>query len=383
LFALRTQRQDALALARRAASANPGSVAAQQLEAWLLLCSRDLRDFEAAGCVFERWRGMPLSDDERLHAEAIAVAAAGDYAGAARRLDAIVAGYPLDLVALMVAQVFDHYLGNVESQLNRSSRALPHWSPLDPAYHAVLALHAFALEECGDYAAAERMARWALELEPHDVRAHHVVTHVLEMQGRAEEGLRWMGARSAWWSGTSAASTHLWWHLALHQLELGRVRLAFEVYDRRLQGAALSQRIDAAALLWRLHLEGHDCGARFGVLAARWERHAEDAHCAFSDLHAMMAFVGAARWDCAERLLAAQARRVARPFGANHDMTRLVGLPACKALAAYGRGNYTQAEALLRALPPVAHRIGGSHAQRDVLQLTRAEAARRRTKKAA
>jgi hypothetical protein len=31
----------------------------------------------------------------------------------------------------------------------------------------------------------------------------------------------------------------------------------------------------------------------------------------------------------------------------------------------------------------VAHRIGGSHAQRDVLQLTRAEAARRRTKKAA
>ena len=59
-------------------------------------------------------------------------------------------------------------------------------------------------------------------------------------------------------------------------------------------------------------------------------------------------------------------------------MTRLVGLPASRALAAFGRGDYDLADALLRGLPPVAHRIGGSHAQRDILQLTRAAAAARR-----
>ena len=59
-------------------------------------------------------------------------------------------------------------------------------------------------------------------------------------------------------------------------------------------------------------------------------------------------------------------------------MTRLVGLPASRAIAAFGRGDYAAAEALLRGLPPVAHRIGGSHAQRDILQLTRAAAAARR-----
>jgi hypothetical protein len=91
----------------------------------------------------------------------------------------------------------------------------------------------------------------------------------------------------------------------------------------------------------------------------------------------MMAFVAAGRWDCADRLLHAQARRVARHGGTNRDMTRLVGLPACSALAAFGRGDYSRAESLLRALPPVAHRIGGSHAQRDVLHLTRAAAAER------
>jgi hypothetical protein len=60
-------------------------------------------------------------------------------------------------------------------------------------------------------------------------------------------------------------------------------------------------------------------------------------------------------------------------------MTQLVGYPASRALAAFGRGEYRAAEALLRSLPPVAHRIGGSHAQRDVLQLTRAAAAARRS----
>jgi hypothetical protein len=60
-------------------------------------------------------------------------------------------------------------------------------------------------------------------------------------------------------------------------------------------------------------------------------------------------------------------------------MTRLVGYPACRALLAFGRGDFRTAEALLRSLPPVAHRIGGSHAQRDVLQLTRAAALARRS----
>jgi hypothetical protein len=59
-------------------------------------------------------------------------------------------------------------------------------------------------------------------------------------------------------------------------------------------------------------------------------------------------------------------------------MMRLVGEPACRALHAFGRGDYGAAERLLRALPPVAGRIGGSHAQRDVLELTRFAARQRR-----
>jgi hypothetical protein len=52
-------------------------------------------------------------------------------------------------------------------------------------------------------------------------------------------------------------------------------------------------------------------------------------------------------------------------------------VPACRALIAFGRGEYTRAITLLASLPPLAHRIGGSHAQRDVLHLTQLRAVER------
>jgi hypothetical protein len=379
LRGMRTLRGNPLALARAASRADPGFVSARQLEAWLLLCSRDRRDFEAAGWAYADFAGRKLEGRERRHAAAIAATVDGDYAGASRMITAMVARDPYDLVALLVGQVFDYYLGNPEAPRRRSEIALRTWTEADAGYHAVLSLQGMALVECGEYAAADTAARAALVLEPGDVRAHHAVTHLLEMQGRADEGLRWMGTRAAHWAGAGATTAHLWWHLALFQAEFGRAGLVLETFERRLKGDTLSDMIDASALLWRLQLAGFDVAARWPALAARWAPHAEDAHCAFNDLHAMMAFAGARRWDSAGRLLQAQARRIELAgSGANHDMTKLVGYPACRAIAAFGREDYAAAEALLRALPPVVHRIGGSHAQRDILQLTRAAAAQRR-----
>jgi tetratricopeptide (TPR) repeat protein len=357
LHAFLCHRGDPLSLARQ-----EQGLRARLLEASLLLCSRDKREFEQAGRVYAE-----LKDYSDPHVAAVGAAVDGDYARARRLYDEILARNPRDLLALAVAQVLDYYLGDPQSMRARSARAFEAW----PDHHAVLAMHAFALEECGDYGRAEELARRALELEPQDLRAHHAVAHVMEMQGRFEEGVRWMGERSRWWSGAGPASTHLWWHLALYHVELGKPEHALAIYDRRMDGDGLSELIDASALLWRLRLQEFPLAERFARLAARWAPYAEDAHCAFNDLHAMMAFAAAGRRDCTQRLLAAQERRVRNRWGVNHDMTRLVGLPACRALAAFGERDYAGAERLLRALPPVAHRIGGSHAQRDVLQLTR------------
>jgi tetratricopeptide (TPR) repeat protein len=372
LQSLLLQRGDARALARDAVANAPESAAAQLVEAVLLACSRDRRDFEAAGWAYGRLCRLPMDERERTHAAALAAAIDGDLAQACGVYDRILDHEPGDVLALWAAHILDYYLGNPERLRSRTSRVLQHWSPRREGYHAVLSMHAFALQECGDYGAAEETALRALELEPRDLRAQHALLHVYEMLGKAQEGLRWAAGHASSWE----AAHHMWWHVALFMLALDRQHAALAIHDLRLRQDTLAELIDAAALLWRLRLARFDIGSRFAALAENWAPYAEDVHCAFNDLHAMMAFAGAERWDLAQRLLAAQERRLAGRGGANLDMTRLVGYPACRAILLFAQSDFRGAEAILRALPPVAHRIGGSHAQRDVLALTRAAALR-------
>jgi hypothetical protein len=376
LQSLLLQRGDARALARDAVARAPDSAGAQLVEAVVLACSRDRRDFEAAGWAYARLCQLPMDERSRTHAAALAAAIDGDLGRACAVYDRILDDEPADLLALWAAHILDYYLGNPERLRARTSRVLQQWSQRREGYHAVLSMHAFALQECGDYDAAEEMALRALELEPRDLRAQHALLHIHEMTGNAAGGISCAARHIEQWGADAGAGHHLWWHVALFMLALERPHAAVAIYDLRLRQDTLAELIDAAALLWRLRLARFDVGARFSALAESWAPYAEDAHCAFNDLHATMAFAGAERWDLAQRLLAAQERRLARPGGANLDMTRLVGYPACRAIVLFAQTNFRGAEALLRSLPPVAHRIGGSHAQRDVLALTRAAALR-------
>jgi len=358
--------------ARRALEEAPGFVMGHVLEAELHLCSRDPADMQGALRSLRHAQRLPQNARERMHIAAVATALSGDYARARALLALILAWHPRDLLALSVSHTIDHYLGDTHDLRERVAAVLPAWSRADAGYHGVLAMHAFGLEEAGEYGRAEDAAFAALELEPRDIRAHHARAHVLEMQGRSAQGLRWMGERAAYWTGAGPSSTHVWWHLALYHLELGGARHALELYDRRIAAAnapSLSELIDASALLWRLALRGAEPGPRWRQLAERWAPHAEDAFCAFNDLHAMLAFVGARRADLARRLLRAQRRRLAHG-GTNEAMLRVVGLPACQALAAFGKEDYARAVQLLGGLPEVSHRLGGSHAQRGLIGLT-------------
>ena len=80
---------------------------------------------------------------------------------------------------------------------------------------------------------------------------------------------------------------------------------------------------------------------------------------------------------CSKLSQSALGRGRSEPISASSVETRLVGLPASRALIAFGRGDYAPATQALGLLPEVAHRIGGSHAQRDLLYLTLLEAAQR------
>jgi len=143
------------------------------------------------------------------------------------------------------------------------ARVLPEWSNDDPGYHALLGMYAFGLEECGDYRRAEDFGRWAIDLNPRDAWAHHAVAHVMDMQGRLQDGIAWMTTRQRFWSENNFFAVHNWWHLALFHLELDQVEAVLALYDEAVRAArsrVVQDLVDAAALLWRLLLRGVDVG---------------------------------------------------------------------------------------------------------------------------
>ena len=358
---------------------SPDFAMAHALKAYLFLCGSEAAGVGRAQEIIPALRKTAKTDREKLHLVAIESYATGDFEGATERLEDILIAHPRDVVALQQAHLLDFYRGDARNLRDRVARVRHAWSGTLPGYHAVLAMHAFGLEECGDYARAEEIGRAAIDLEPRDTWAQHAVAHVMEMQGRRADGIRWMRERERYWSPDSFFAVHNWWHLALYHLDLDSVTEALDIYDTQIwrgaSGVALDM-VDASAMLWRMHLRGIDLAGRWSAVAEAWAPTACDGWYAFNDVHAMMAFVGAGRWDLADRQLLTLRRRVERN-GTNQMMTRDVGLPLARALYAFGRGDYSTAVSLLRPLRSIANRFGGSHAQRDLIDQTLIAAADR------
>jgi tetratricopeptide (TPR) repeat protein len=350
----------------------PDFVMAHALQAYMLVCTRDPEQVRAARPVVERLGNLPASDRERLHLSAIAAAVGDDYERAKGHLGRILDLDPRDALALHVAHSFDHLTGDIEYLNERVAAVLPAWSSDLAGYSAVLAMHAFGLEEAGDFQRAEQTALAALALDGENARAHHVMAHVFEMTDRPEAGVRWLTEHRNRWQTDTVVATHCWWHLALFHLSLGDSDRALALYDRRIRvssSSGIADLIDASALLWRVQLHGGDPGHRWMELASAWAPHIDDGFCSFNDVHAMLAFVGGRQWRLARRLENALAGM--QLSSTRHGQTtRQLGLPACSALLAFGQGNNDLAIELFEQLPPRAYQLGGSHAQRDVLYLT-------------
>ena len=239
-------------------------------------------------------------------------------------------------------------------------------------------MYAFGLEESGNYQLAEQHGLAAVERNRDDVWATHAVVHVYEMQGRVDDGIRFLRGRQADWARRQP----------LHGPQLvapgpvpARGRPPRRVARRSTTGTSTTstsagvplEMLDASALLWRLHLDGVDAGGRFAPLADAWAtRTSDEPWYVFNDLHAVMALAGAGRLADAravvDRLDAYVADR--RAPSSNVRMTAEVGLPACRSVLAYVEGRHADVVAELLPVRTILARFGGSHAQRDALQRT-------------
>ncbi|TIW11758.1 MAG: tetratricopeptide repeat protein [Mesorhizobium sp.] len=370
---------DPVATIDRAIAEDPGFVMAHVFKGYLFALATEPEATAVARACHEAALPLAATAREQAHIAALGHLAAGRWHDASRLLEDIAIDFPLDAVALQTGHQIDFFTGNARMLRDRIGRALPSWQRGMPGYHAILGMQAFGLEEMGDYARAEGFGRTAIEIEPRDGWAQHAVAHVMEMQSRQKDGIAWMRANPDAWTKDSFLKVHNWWHLALFHYDLGETEEVLALYDGPIYGTrstlALNM-VDASAILWRLHLGGVDVGDRWTALAANWAPKAAAGNDAFNDAHAMMAFVGAGLEAPARTLLEAQ-REAMHASDDNAAFTRDVGHPLTLAIKAFGEADYTEAARLIRPIRSIANRFGGSHAQRDVIDLTLIEAALR------
>lgn len=313
------------------------------------------------------------------HIAAVKAWYSGDLHAAVRHWEIALLLNPRDILAMRMCHDLAFFLGDCRNLRDSVGRVKNTWSADMPGYGYLLGMHAFGLEECGDYRRAEETGREALEINPRDSWAVHAVAHVMEMMGRQADGIDWLQSRETDWAFEgNFFAVHNWWHLALYYLDLEQYDRVLELYDgpiRADQSTAVLDLVDAAAMLWRLQLLDQDVGdKRWQEVCDSWMTYANDGMYSFNDLHLMMGLGASGRFDEAEQLLKSM-EQLAIGVETTHKLAlNSLGLPACRGFLAFAQGRYADA---VDYLLPVRHRafhFGGSHAQRDILSWTVIEA---------
>ena len=366
----------------RALERCPDFTAAHLLLAVVFALATEKRFAPAVRDALDKARNAPRNKREQGLLEAMDLLTAGNWERAARRLDAVLVDYPTDIVSLQAGHLLDFFCGDAINLRNRILRVLPDWAPELPRAGYVHGMLAFGLEECNQYAEAEAAAMTALDAEPDDAWATHAATHVNEMRGDLDKGIRFLEERQRLWARGSGLAVHTWWHLGLLYLDKGQPDRTLSLLDEQIMPTLSDLSIDlldVASMLWRLQLLAIDVGPRMQEHATLWHDKLalEPGHYGFNDLHAAAAFAGAGDVAALTQLRtgAEQALEVAAAGYPRRAAT--AGLALVAGFQAFAEERYEEAAETLAAARETAPAVGGSHAQRDLITWTLIVAARR------
>jgi len=336
-----------------------------------------------ASAVRARTLAVGTTRREQSHVEALALVVEGRGAEALPAIRQHVAEFPRDALVLQPATGIFGLIG-FSGRLEREAEFLALMDGLAVHYGDdwwFNSIRAFSEVEGGRVADAERRVERSLEQMPHNGNAAHVRAHVFYELEQPEAGAeflrRWLASNST----MGLLRGHLSWHLALWELGLGDAAAAWRLYDQEF-GAPLVGRgpptpplnvlTDAASWLWRAELVGEERRDQ------EWERLAQlvderypRAGIPFADIHVAMVRARTGQVDAIATLRAELATLgQARP-------ACLTAATVAQGLAAFSKGDDEAAVPLLTQALPENVRVGGSHAQRDVVDRTLLQALNR------
>ncbi|MCK1714025.1 MULTISPECIES: tetratricopeptide repeat protein [unclassified Bradyrhizobium] len=235
-----------------------------------------------------------------------------------------------------------------------------------------LTLYGWAMTENGNVARGRSVTERGFGLRRENAHAAHAVLHAMFEDGSIDEADRLVDDWIPSYHRAGILHGHIRWHQALGALEHGDAARALAIYADVLQPSAtqappLNVITDGASLLWRLSAYGHTVPKALWFEAdAAAQKLFPKSSLPFADVH--MALYAAAtqnREALAARLAAIEQRL------ADGRLPAGPAVPAiCRALAAFADEDYA---ACVHTLAPVLSqvvRIGGSHAQRELIEDT-------------
>jgi tetratricopeptide (TPR) repeat protein len=316
----------------------------------------------------QRWLN-DATERERWTVQAIAAWAKGDTNQAIALHETIVEHYPQDILAIQQAQYHYFYQGKSLHLLRVAEKALK----ANPDDHYLYGMVAFGLEQCHRFSEAELFAHKAISINRHDPWAHHAIAHVLDSQGRIDEGIAWMESHADTWDQcNSMLYTHNWWHIALYYLAKEAYQTVLNLYDVHVWGRARQSspkdQVGAIATLIRLELRGVDVGSRWQDLS-RYVPSRLHEHClCFQDLHYIYALTRSGQTDHVTEMLDSMMRHAQRVDSPQHRVWAEVVIPVAHGIIAHAIGYWSEAIAHLQPVLPRLSEVGGSRTQLALFQ---------------
>ena len=304
---------------------------------------------------------------EQQHVEALAAIVGGEAARGLGLIDEHVKEFPRD--ALLVNQAASTI--GLGGRADREQFRVAFVERLASAYGDdwwFQSALAFGYHEVGRYAESRHLSELSLQQCPGNANASHNIAHVCYETVANEDGFALL---SEWLRGYDRRAPfycHLAWHLGLFELQCGRPERALAIYERDIAESSNPRLdlIDGSALLWRFDL--YDCRTgplpwrRLADLAARVTR----PGFVFGDIHAALAYASVGDTEA----LAALTEGLEALDAKGHPIAGTVALPLVRGIAAYTAGDYAGALDHLEPVDGQIHRIGGSHAQWELLEET-------------
>jgi len=314
------------------------------------------------------------TEREKSHVETLALAVEGQLpaalASALKHLeswprDAVVLSLPLGAFGLFA---FSGMADHDQARQDLCERHAKHYGE-DWWF---LSNHGWSMTENGQVAKGRAMTERAFELRRQNAYAVHALLHAMFEDGSVADADALVAQWIDGYDRSGILHGHILWHRALGALELGDASKALSIYADVLQPAVtrappLNAMSDCASLLWRLQAYGH------AVPKELWEdadiyarKFFPKMSLPFVEMHMALLASATGNQSALEDRLRAIEQRLAEgklPAGP-------VVAATCRALSAFAGGDYA---ACVKQIEPVIDevaRIGGSHAQREIVEDT-------------